>query len=56
VEEALLRKVVGLVERTAGQLAQEVPYLRLVAPDKFPEGGRVLGPDGQGNEVLVVAS
>jgi hypothetical protein len=41
MEETILRKVVS-GDDVARQLAQEVPDLRLVPPDQFPECCRVL--------------
>ena len=41
MEEAILRKVFG-GDYVTRQLAQEVPDLRLVAPDQFPERFRIL--------------
>ena len=55
MEKAFLCEIVGLVDGTARQLAQEIPYLRLMAANQFPEGRRVLRPDGQGYEVLILA-
>ena len=42
MQETLLRKVVGIVQRSTGELAQEIAHLRLVAPDQLAEGRRVL--------------
>ena len=39
--KAILRKVIGK-RPVAGQLAQKIPNLRLVAPDQFPECCRIL--------------
>jgi hypothetical protein len=54
MQERFLRQVVGF-DRIGCQLAQEIPYLRLMAPDQFPECRRILRCDSEGNEVLIVA-
>ena len=54
MQERFLRKIVCL-NRIGRELAQEVPDLRLVAPDQFPECRRILGCDGKSDEVLIVA-
>ena len=54
MQEAILCQVVGQRE-IAGQLAQEVSYMRLVAPDQLAEGRRVLRRDDQGDEILILA-
>jgi len=41
VKEAVLRKIIG-GDYVAREFAQEIPDLRLVAPDQFPESRRIL--------------
>jgi hypothetical protein len=54
VHETVLRKVIGK-RVVAGQLAQEVAHLRLVAADQFAEGCRVLRRDGPSNQESILA-
>ena len=54
MQKRFLREIVRL-NRIGRELAQEIPHLRLVAPDQFPERRCILGCNGKGNEILVVA-
>ncbi len=54
MQETVLGKVICHASVT-GQLSQEVPYLRLVATNQLAEGGRVLRPDRQRDEIVILA-
>jgi len=54
MQETVLGKVIRHACVT-GQLSQEVSYLRLMTADQLTEGGGVLRPDRQRDEVLILA-
>ena len=54
MQKRVLCQVIGL-RSIARQLAQEVSDLRLMTADQLAEGGRVLRPDRQCYEVVILS-